>query len=220
MSEHHLRISRTARFATLGDPSGALNDVWFVCHGYGHTAEGFITEFDALDSGSRLIVAPEALSRFYLDDGAVNPSASKVGASWMTRADRLHEIEDYVGYLDALYAHVFDSVDRSRVTVSVLGFSQGAATASRWFVHGKPTVERLILWAGGIPPDLDMERFKERLQSTRLLLVYGSLDKLVTSGILSREKALLERHKIACDVLQFDGGHHLDRELLQKIAGG
>jgi predicted esterase len=219
MNEHHIHTSRTARFVTLGDLSGPIRDVWFVCHGYGHTAAGFMEEFAVLDNGYRLLVAPEALSRFYLDDGAFHPSESKVGASWMTRADRLNEIEDYVNYLDALYAHIFDSVDRSRVKVSILGFSQGAATAGRWFVRGGPEAERLIIWAGGIAPDLDFERFKERMGSTELLLVYGSHDGLVTRDMVSREKAMLERHEIACRVVRFDGGHQLDRELLKKIAG-
>ena len=42
-----------------------------------------------LDDGSRLIVAPEALSRFYLGEVSQRPASERrVGASWMTREDR------------------------------------------------------------------------------------------------------------------------------------
>src|ERR1051325_10016453 len=54
--------------------------------------------------GRRRLVAPEGLSRFYLSERATE---RRVGASWMTREDRLAEIADYLGYLDAVYDDVF-----------------------------------------------------------------------------------------------------------------
>ena len=58
----------------------------------------FLGYCQALEDESRVLVAPEGLSRFY-----VNATHGLVGASWMTREDRQHEIDDYVGYLDAIY---------------------------------------------------------------------------------------------------------------------
>jgi hypothetical protein len=94
--EHHLAVPRTARYFTLGDPARAKH-IWFALHGYGQLAVNFIGYLATLDNGSRLIVAPEALSRFYLDQGKGPP-----GASWMTKEDREHEIADYVRSLDQL----------------------------------------------------------------------------------------------------------------------
>src|SRR5438067_4641848 len=74
----------------------------------------------------------------------------------MTREDRLAEIDDYVRYLDAVYDDVFRRIDRARVTVHALGFSQGAATVSRWTAMGKSRIDRVILWGGEFPPDLDL----------------------------------------------------------------
>src|SRR2546428_199711 len=102
MQEHFFSTPRTARYFTLGSPQGAT-DVWFVCHGYGQLASRFLERFRALESERRCIVAPEGLSRFYLTE---NPSERRVGASWMTREDRVHEIDDYVRFLDALHAQV------------------------------------------------------------------------------------------------------------------
>ncbi len=68
MQEHHISVTRTARYYTLGEISRGVAEVWFVCHGYGQLAERFIRHFAALDDGTRLVVAPEALGRFYLGE--------------------------------------------------------------------------------------------------------------------------------------------------------
>src|SRR5213595_2848351 len=86
-------------------------------------AARFLEKLRVLDDGHRYLVAPEGLSRFYLSE---SPTERRVGASWMTREDRLAEIEDYVRYLDAVYADVFGFLDRALVTAHALGFSQGA----------------------------------------------------------------------------------------------
>src|SRR5437773_9979565 len=124
MHEHHLSVSRTARYFTLGERSAAVAEVWFACHGYGQLGARFLEKLRVLDDGTRYLVAPEGLSRFYLSE---SPSERRVGASWMTREDRLAEIADYVQYLDAVDQRVFGVLDRSRVTGHALWVSQGAA---------------------------------------------------------------------------------------------
>ncbi len=101
-SEHHITVARTARYFTIGDP--AATEIWFVCHGYGQLAARFLKRFEPITEGARLVVAPEGLSRFYVGSGERRDQP--VGATWMTREDRLHEIADYVKYLDAVYADV------------------------------------------------------------------------------------------------------------------
>src|SRR5690606_29110285 len=113
MREQHTTVPRTARYYTLGRAGPELGQVWFVCHGYGQLAARFIRRFRGLDNGRRLIVAPEALSRFYVGDhGGPHGPESRVGATWMTREDRLREIDDYVRYLDLLHDHVMAGADR------------------------------------------------------------------------------------------------------------
>ncbi len=46
----------------------------------------------------------------------------------MTKEDRENEIADYVDFLDAVFGEVVTPGAR----VTVLGFSQGVATAARW----------------------------------------------------------------------------------------
>src|SRR5207249_11468139 len=152
MQEHHIDVTRTARYFTLGGSGSGVAEVWFVCHGYGQLAGRFIRYFAALDDGTRLIVAPEALARFYLGE-VTGPSANrKIGASWMTREDRLTEIDDYVRYLDALFQEVLRRLEPRAPRVTALGFSQGAATVSRWATLGKSRVDGSCPGAGGFRP--------------------------------------------------------------------
>ncbi len=217
MHEHHLRVTRTARYFTLGDPSGEVAQVWFVCHGYAQLAARFLEKLRVLDDGRRYVVAPEGLSRFYLTE---SPAERRVGASWMTREDRLSEIEDYLPYLDAVYDDVFGLVDRSQVTVHALGFSQGAATVSRWTALGKAQIDRLVLWGGEFPPDLDLTlgTVVGRLQSARLSLVYGRSDEFITPKVIAGVTERLRQYGIPYREMPFDGGHELDEGTLRELA--
>ncbi len=216
MDEHNLTVSRTARYFTLGRAE-ASRQVWFACHGYGQLASRFLEKLRVLDDGHRLLVAPEGLSRFYLSE---SPTERRVGASWMTREDRLAEIEDYVQYLDAVYADIFGSLDRARVTVHALGFSQGASTVSRWAAMGKARVDRLILWGGELPPDLDLTREPAgaRLRAARPTLVYGRSDDYITAKVVQTIGARLRQHGIPFNEIPFDGGHEVNEAVLRDLA--
>ena len=216
--EHHITTPRTARYYTLGQPGPGITDVWFALHGYGHLASLFVRELSALDDGSRLIVAPEALSRFYLGGVRERPASERaVGASWMTREDRLMEIDDQVRYLDAVYAEVLAKIDRARVRVCVLGFSQGTTTAVRWLQYGAARAGRLILWAGEIPADVDLSKEPERFAGVDLTLVVGTQDEYITSKILAREKQRLDAHAIPFKLVTFEGGHTIDEAVLRAL---
>jgi predicted esterase len=205
MQEHHFSTSRSGRYFTLGSPAHAA-DLWFVCHGYGQLAARFLERFRPLEAEGRCIVAPEGLSRFYLTE---SPTERRVGASWMTREDRLHEIDDYVRYLDGVYAKIV--LRNARVTV--LGFSQGTATACRWAALGSSRVDRLIVWGGEVPPDLDLQR----LRVPSLTLVYGTRDEFFTPKIVTATESRLRDHKIPHELVPFDGGHEIDEATLRRL---
>jgi predicted esterase len=221
MEEHHISVPRSARYHTLGDPKGA-SDVWFVCHGYGQLAARFLERLRPLDDGSRCVVAPEGLSRFYLTE---DPKERRVGASWMTREDRLSEIEDYVRYLDAVHQDVLGGSPPAppgprSARVTVLGFSQGAATACRWMAFGAPRADRLIVWGGEIPSDLDLAASpaRERLRGVRLELVYGSRDEYFTAKIVAATEERLRTAGLAYTLVPYDGRHEIDEATLRRLA--
>jgi len=199
-------VTRSARYYTSGDGSREVADVWFVLHGYGQLAGRLLRHFESLAGKGRLVVAPEGLSRFYVGEMSEGAADRKVGASWMTREDRLAEIADYVRYLDAVYATVRTGRERSRARVTVLGFSQGTATACRWLAQGVAHAERLILWGA-----------RERLAGVDLTLVAGRRDEFITPKILARERERLTTHGISFRVVQFDGGHEIDERVLREL---
>ena len=211
--EHSLRIARTARFAVCGDPPTA-GEVWFVLHGYRQLAARFIrrfTDLPGISDGRRAVVAPEALNRFYVEREPAGPHGpeSRVGAAWMTRHDREAEIRDYVDYLDRLRDHVGGTADR----VLVLGFSQGAETASRWAVLGGAPPDELILWGGGLPIDLDPDRAAAALARTTVTFVAGDADRW------ARERSdaglpLLERLGVPARKIDYRGGHRVEPDVL------
>ena len=212
MEEHRLSVRRSARYFTL-DPGGEVRAVWFVLHGYGQLAAYFLRHFQAIQDGHTLVVAPEALSRFYL------PDHSRVGASWMTKEDRETEIDDYLDFLDGVYERIFEREDRAAVRATLLGFSQGAATASRWGVLGRARFDQLLLWAGNIAHDLDLDAHADALRRLGLTFVVGRDDALVTPEHIKAHEATLARHGIPFRLVPFDGDHRLDAETLRQLAG-
>ena len=213
MQSHTIPVNRTARYYTRGVAGPEAKELWFVLHGYGQLARYFIRHFEVIDDGTRLIVAPEALSRFYL-----SRHPERVGATWMTREDRENEIADYLAYLNQLAAHMLDLVERWRIPITVLGFSQGAATASRWVTLGRLPARRFILWAGAIAHDLDLARYAEVLSEMDLTFVVGDRDPYVTPEKLAAERERLDTHRIPYTLVPFEGEHRLAGTLLAQIA--
>ena len=214
-SEHHLRVTRTARYYLLGEPREEVREIWIVCHGYGQLASHFLRDFEPLDDGSRLVVAPEALSRFYLTEGAGSRPDARVGASWMTKEDRLAEIEDQGRYLDAVHADVSARLPGSR-PLHVLGFSQGVATAARWLARGRVQAQSLVLWAGTLPPELALDA-RSVLRALDLTLVAGTRDQFATPELVSRQEEALRAAAMPFELRRFDGGHRLDDDVLADV---
>lgn len=229
---HHVEVPRTARYYTVGGAAGgapAARAVWVALHGYGQLAEHFARNF-APHAAGRLVVAPEALSRFYLPapggaPGGANGTA-RVGATWMTREDRLNEMGDYVRYLDrALDAATEAAALDPAVPLGVLGFSQGAATACRWAAHryagGLAPAARVVLWGGTVPHDFDLAGPDgDALRAARLTLVAGDADEFATAAVVAAEAARLTAAGVSHEVVRYAGGHRLDGAALGKVLAG
>lgn len=206
---NHLFTRRTARYYTLGNTVNPKK-VWVVLHGYAYLAANFIKEFEQYGSDDTLIIAPEALSRFYAKgmggDGA---------ASWMTREDRLADISDNVTYLDTLYSEVIEPL--GDVELNGLGFSQGVATLTRWAVMGVARFNQLIFWAGDIPNDVNPESFANLSTQTKLTLVYGTEDTLIPTGYVDQLQAMMDSWGVTFERKTFVGKHEMNQQLLAEI---
>jgi predicted esterase len=214
VKEHRLKTTRSARYYTLGGVDGRASEVWIVIHGFAQLASHFVRAFEGIASPGRLVVAPEALNRFYVEPGSggSRPDA-RVGATWMTREDRENEIADYVEFLDSVYARVVRPGD----AVTALGYSQGVATATRWAALGGYHPARLILWAGQVPPELDLNLLARRL-SSGVVLVEGRLDEYSTWVQGDDNLTRLQSAGVTAERIQFDGGHRIDADVLMRLA--
>ena len=212
--EHHLTVARTARYQQLGEPSARTRRVWLVCHGYGQLAAYFVRHFAFLTEGrdDTVVIAPEGLSRFYLQG-----NGGRVGASWMTRDDRLAEISDHVNFLNQLAGKVLAECP-PEVAVTVLGFSQGTATVGRWLAQANFRPAHLILWAGGFPDDLAPAAAAQLLHNLPLHLVVGTADEYIGPTQLAQQQELLLRLGATPQLRTFDGRHEMNRAVLEALA--
>lgn len=212
-----MRVQRSARWYVLGDASPAITEIWLAVHGYGQLARDFITAFTPIAEPHRLIVAPEALSRFYVQRRPRAPDGENpVGAAWMTREDREAEIVDYVDYLDAVVNRAFAESPNAKRLVA-LGFSQGTATVSRWAALGHRLPDRLILWGGGPAPELTPGTC-DRISAGRLEVVHGLDDQVVPFAVVESSLTPLRSAGVRVHVRRHEGGHAVEAATLAAIA--
>lgn len=213
MHQHDIQFTFKARFYTLGKLTSNTKQIWFVLHGYGQLAGYFIRKFSALEEQNIFVVAPEGLSRFYLENlQSSGRSSDRVGATWMTKENRLADIENYLQYLDTVFEDQVGSSNKMPVTI--VGFSQGAATASRWITNGKVNFNRLILWAGVFPPDMDFKSGKDILDHKETYFVYGKSDPFINDGRFAEMNMISAKLGIKPKIISFEGKHEIEEKTL------
>ncbi len=213
ITHHPLQVQRTAHVYTCGSLSGTVEEIWILLHGYSQEADTFLSKFEILATENRFLIAPQGLSQFYS-----SASGGKTAASWMTRNNRTYEIADYLHYLDHAVYHWIAQISH-HPKIYLLGFSQGAETACRWFVSTNYQIDHLIICSGLIPHDIDIIKFKNRLSKSRLSLVHGSGDKLIPDEIREDIYKYMADNQVSYTENIFSGGHRVDPASIQKIAG-
>lgn len=204
VNEHHIVSQRTLRYYAAGNPDAGRQLI--ALHGYSQHPKFFLRKMESLAGEDIQIIAPEGLHRFY-----VKGHSGRVGASWMTREDRENDITDNHAYLGQLLSQY--SADETLL----LGFSQGAATAVRFFCATEQRIDRLILWAGSFPPDLSLPDNREKLNNTGIDLVVGDEDEFIHSEHIIELQSLFDKAWIEYRIHRFRGGHDLDLPLLKKL---
>lgn len=205
-----------ARYFTTGQLGPQTRQVWVVLHGYGQLSQYFIRKFNTLTSRQIYVIAPEGLSRFYLseltDQGRKD---NRVGATWMTRENRLMDIDNYIRYLDAVFHR--ELAEYTDTPVTMFGFSQGCATACRWAVQGNIHFDRIILWAGIFPPDMDFSAAHDAMQGKEITMVCGRQDPYLTEERLAEFDELARKLQVTPKKLFFDGRHEIAEDVLLNL---
>jgi predicted esterase len=201
LNEHHITVTKTARYYSQGVLNATTERIWIVVHGYLQRAEDFIKMFDFLDDGKTYIVAPEALNRSYLKGGY-----DKTGATWMTKDDRENEIKDYVNYLNQVFQKI-KAEKPEQAIISVLGFSQGATTISRWLNNNALNIEEMVLYAGELGAEMLANPQEIAFSAKRKIFVYGTSDQYITAEKVAAVSALFSGLGFA--IRTFEGGHEI-----------
>ena len=108
MYRNYLDVTKRAKYYQIGEANSSVKKVWMVFHGYAMLSEFFIKKFEVLTDNETLIIAPEALNRFYITE-----NFSRVGASWMTKEDRENDIIENNQYIESLYQNIVSKIGHS-----------------------------------------------------------------------------------------------------------
>lgn len=216
MIEKEINFNFSARYYKSGEITNDTKHVWFVIHGYGQLAKYFLPKFSALINRETCVIAPEGLSRFYLDDitSRTQSGNNRVGATWMTRENRLADIQNYLDYLHTIFKKEIPQGYNGKITF--FGFSQGAATVSRWALTGI-LFHRLILWAGIFPPDMDFQKGQVVFHNKEVIEVYGNQDPFLTEVRIKEMDTLNEKLKLKPRVITFEGAHEIHLPTLLQL---
>ena len=211
MIKRNISTTKKARYFLSQEPHCEIDEIWIVLHGYGQLANSFLDWFKPVFSKNRLIISPEGLHRFYWKG-----FNGKVVASWMTKEDRLDDINDYINYLDNIIYQIKPLVS-TKSFYHILGFSQGAATACRWVNLGETKLNSLTLWGGSFPNDIDYINKMNIFNSLKTKIFIGENDEFYNKSIINKEIKRLNEYKIKFNFHQYIGKHKVDAEPLNKL---
>ena len=209
--EKKVTYSITNSYSTLNELTKNTKRVWMVFHGIGYLRTYFIRYFNDLTSEENYIIAPQAQSKYYLND-----SYSHVGACWLTKNNTEEGIDNALHYIDTVYKN--EEIPE-HCELIVLGFSQGVSIATRWVAKRKINCTHLVLYAGSLPEELTQTDFSH-LQTNRSKVTYVIGDE---DPYLNAERKSLETMKIEsvfqgeANVLNFKGGHEVKKEIINAL---
>lgn len=206
MEAQYIKISKSIRYQTFGEVTAP--HLIIALHGYGQLVEYFIENFKEVDSKLHYVFTPEATHRFYL-----NGTSGRVGASWMTRELRLLDIEENNEYLDNCLNFILSKQNYKKITV--IGFSQGGATAARWVAATEHKIDELILWASTFPEDVLPELDNPKMQAIYKIFALGSKDPYFEG--YKFDEANHYYQSLGFKVVNYDGDHKIYSKVLKEM---
>lgn len=206
-----IEVSKTARYSTYGILSERTQYFWFVLHGSSMLCEQMLYKFKDFDPLTHFVVAPEALSRYYL-----NGFGGDVVAGWMTSRDRLDEINDFSKYLTTLY-QLFETQLPHSARKTILGFSQGGTTVFRWLHQSKIRCDNLIAYSCWIPEDIDLSQSETNLEEVKLIYTYGTEDQYLDDSRINALSDIIRKNSLSIPMLPYSGDHRVDRNHLASL---
>ena len=199
-------------YETLNEVTSKTKNIWIVLHGIGYLSRYFINFFEGLPKDENYVIAPQAPSKYYLKN-----EYRYVGASWLTKENTVVETKNVIAYLDAIYQT--EGVSKGHNLI-VFGFSQGVSIATRWVARRKIPCKNLILYAGGLPDELQPDDFSFLVENeTEVNVLVGNRDEYLDDKRMTKETEKIESlfHGRA-RLIVFEGGHEIKKELINQFA--
>ncbi len=209
MIKQYVNVQRTARYFLSKPIDENIKQVIFLFHGYAQNADAFLEYCSSLENDETVLVAPEGLSKFYWKDFTSAPASS-----WMTSLERENELIDTMQYLDQVLMEVKSQLPKEDLVFHCLGFSQGAATASRFACNPYLNSRNLFLYGGAPAHDLN---WKALPQALNFHLVYGKKDPLVSASQVEKVQGLIASKKFEVNAFAYDGKHKIETEGLAYV---
>lgn len=205
-TEHSITTTKHARVFTFGNLQSSTKFIWLACHGYGMLAKFFIEKFEDFDPNEHFVIAPEGLSKAYIEG-----LTGRVGASWMTKEDRNNEIIDYIHYIDIVYEQF---ITNQSAKIIAFGFSQGVATITRWANATNKKIDHLVLWAGNPGNELITEN---RISQLPIQFILGDKDHFISEDAKIHLNKTFEKAGFKYSTIIFEGGHSIDKAVLKNL---
>ena len=197
-------------YSTLNNYTSKTKNVWVVFHGIGYLSRYFLKYFKHLDPEENYIIAPQAQSKYYL-----NNKYRHVGASWLTKENTETETENVLNYLDEVYKA--EELQKAPNLI-LFGYSQGVSVAARWVARNKTECNQLILHSGSLPKELQPEDF-EFLTNTKVTLIYGDSDEYLNKDKLEKEtERAKELFGDNLEIISFEGGHEVNVDVIADLS--
>ena len=187
-------------------------------HGNGGNPEDFVALYDKFKNKDFIFAAPQGAYRLQSDIGYRNEMYSwEMGVQdeklWES-ADPL--IEDYIlNILSEL------SAKYSISNIYMMGFSQGTAYAYAVGIKHPDLITGIICFGGKIldmdkPYSLLSEEDIKKGKDLRVFIAHGMKDQEIELDASLKARDLLEKHQYEVSYDQFEGGHWLPPEMLNK----
>ncbi len=209
--KNQVQYNTVNTYSTLNELTDDTEYVWIVLHGIGYLSRYFLKYFDELPSDEHYVIAPQAPSKYYLDN-----TYRHVGASWLTKEETVLETGNLYAYLDAILEK--ENIPSTKKLI-VFGYSQGVSIATRWVAHRKIKCDKLILYAGGIPKELQPSSFSFLMENkTEIITVVGNKDPYLTEERRTEATVQIERLFLGkAKALVFDGVHEVKKSVIRQL---
>ena len=210
VQEKDVVYSNRNTYATLNSLTEKTKYVWLVFHGIGFLSRYFLRYFSDFSMEEHYFIAPQAPSKYYL-----NGEYKHVGASWLTRENTLVEKDNVMAYLDKVWESE-NIPEQSKLII--FGYSQGVSIATRFLAHSRIIPEKLILYSGGVPEELNSEDFNFLSKDIEITFIYGEQDPYLNPQRMEHEQVKLNTmFGDKYGLMPFEGGHELKKEILHTF---